>query len=407
MPTWQIITWALIALLFIYALSQIIQAVRISMRTKAAQRTARKTATRRAASLTTPPPAPAAPKPAAPRKDPRLDFSPFRPPKDEDPVLKDALEDDFLPPPIAPAAPRSAAAPRPSFEDDLQAQIDLLSTYDQLAGEFTPPPHEAERPAPAEAEPYNHDSEADFHAPAPEEPAPAVEETAPAADLPPADPQSDLPLDAPAQPVRPPMPDPTTPREADELVLFSGDGAPPTTLWSRHRPAPTPAAPEPPAPPQDEAPIPEDTAQPAPAPAHPAEPQPEPHAAPETPPDSGEDPYPLELELRQFRRELAHMRSDMAEQRERNARLNEALDAQRARNDELENELRALREQVSALLTGQNISPEYNEALLLARGGMGVEELAARCGITVSEAQLVCSMAAAPRGQTGEPHEPQ
>ena len=42
----------------------------------------------------------------------------------------------------------------------------------------------------------------------------------------------------------------------------------------------------------------------------------------------------------------------------------------------------------------QNTSPEYGEALVLARRGLGVEDIAARCGITRAEAELVVSLAA-------------
>ncbi|MCX7945475.1 MAG: DUF2802 domain-containing protein [Hydrogenophilus sp.] len=40
------------------------------------------------------------------------------------------------------------------------------------------------------------------------------------------------------------------------------------------------------------------------------------------------------------------------------------------------------------------ISPEYAEPLTLARRGASPEELVARCGVTLSEAQLICALAA-------------
>ena len=117
----------------------------------------------------------------------------------------------------------------------------------------------------------------------------------------------------------------------------------------------------------------------------------------------------MELELRQFRRELAQMRGAMAEQRQQSVRLTEELGGQRALNDELHREINDLREQLQSLLNGQNISPEYSEPLMLAQRGMGVDELAEHCGISVAEAQLVCSLAASrrPAEQPGEAHEPQ
>lgn len=367
MPTWQTLSWALIAVLFLYAVWQIAQAVRIGSRAKLDQRIARRNDTRRAAQLNTPAADDPSPprskgKSAAARKENRLDFSAYLPPEDEDSSAPEA----------AAQAPEGGEAPAVSphaalrsFDEDLQAEIDLLSTYDQLSSQF---------------EPEDSGSEA-----APSEAPDAAAQTV-----------SDTPGELPLQPPRVPNTDPTMPREADELVLFSGDGAPPTTLWSRS--VPIPHAAEIPAPADEAAP-------PATAAADEAAPD-APQPAPE---QEAASSYPLELELRQFRRELAQMRGAMAEQRQQSARLTEELGGQRALNDELHREINDLREQLQSLLTGQNISPEYSEPLILAQRGMGVDELAEHCGISVAEAQLLCSLAASrrPAEQPGEAHEPQ
>ena len=393
MPTWQIIIWALIAVLFFYAVWQIVQAVHIGSRAKDAQRIARRNDTRRAASLNTPaadadadtpaPPAKRKNKAAKSRKENRLDFSAYLPPED-DPLLNAppaAAEDED-------AAPSASA--RRSFDEDLQAQIDLLSTYDQISSQFDG----AEAPATPSAPHLDADA-------APEDNLDDLDEDD--------DPQTELALDLP--PVQPhlPMTDPTVPREADELVLFSGDGAPPTTLWSRSVPIPhaefTPESSSGPATGHDGFATVETFAAPeASAPEAEAEAASAPSAA-----EASSDAFPLELELRQFRRELAQMRGTMAEQRQQNVRLSEALDDQRTLNNELHREISELREQIQSMLTGQSISPEYSEPLMLAQRGMGVDELAEHCGISVAEAQLVCSLAASRRTaeQPGEAHEPQ
>jgi hypothetical protein len=45
-------------------------------------------------------------------------------------------------------------------------------------------------------------------------------------------------------------------------------------------------------------------------------------------------------------------------------------------------------------------SPEYSEALALARRGLAVDEIAGRCGITRAEAELVAALAAGGRSGT-------
>ncbi len=129
------------------------------------------------------------------------------------------------------------------------------------------------------------------------------------------------------------------------------------------------------------APLPSDVV----APAAPAAPP-----APEAPAAERPDTFALELELQRLRREVGALRA--------------ALDVQQG-------EIGALHETVQRLVdappadsssfedsSGQNASPEYSEALVLARRGLSVEEVAARCGITRAEAELVVSLAA--RGET-------
>ncbi|AWI78539.1 hypothetical protein CEW87_03695 [Parazoarcus communis] len=108
--------------------------------------------------------------------------------------------------------------------------------------------------------------------------------------------------------------------------------------------------------------------------------------APEAPAAERPDTFALELELQRLRREVGALRA--------------ALDVQQG-------EIGALHETVQRLLdappavsnafedsAGQSASPEYSEALVLARRGLSVEEVAARCGITRAEAELVVSLAA-------------
>ncbi|THF63180.1 DUF2802 domain-containing protein [Pseudothauera nasutitermitis] len=67
--------------------------------------------------------------------------------------------------------------------------------------------------------------------------------------------------------------------------------------------------------------------------------------------------------------------------------------------DDLVDSVRTLREQLEANLSGQGVSPEYDEALVFARRGLDAEAIAERCGITVAEAELVRSMTQRGAGQ--------
>jgi hypothetical protein len=96
------------------------------------------------------------------------------------------------------------------------------------------------------------------------------------------------------------------------------------------------------------------------------------------------DVFHIELEVQQLRRELADLRAEFRDQRRELT--------------ELDARIRKQKEPVEANTGSQGVSPEYNEALVYARRGLDVEAIAERCGITVAEAELVCSLA-----RRGEP----
>ncbi len=96
--------------------------------------------------------------------------------------------------------------------------------------------------------------------------------------------------------------------------------------------------------------------------------------------EPGPEAFQRELEAGQLRRELASLQA--------------TVDAQRHEISDLHGELQRLREQLERAEAAQtSSSPEYSEALALARHGMGADVIAARCGITVAEAELVLSIA--------------
>jgi hypothetical protein len=101
----------------------------------------------------------------------------------------------------------------------------------------------------------------------------------------------------------------------------------------------------------------------------------------------GEDRFQLELEVQQLRRDLAQLRAEFADQRRELSELGASVNAQR--------------DQLEAGLANQGVSPEYNEALVFARRGLGVEAIAERCGITLAEAELVVSLARREEDQPG------
>ena len=100
--------------------------------------------------------------------------------------------------------------------------------------------------------------------------------------------------------------------------------------------------------------------------------------------------FALELDLQRLRREVSALRA--------------ALGVQQGEIGALHDEVKRLGERaptppaVNGHSPMQDTSPEYGEALVLARRGLGVEEIASRCDITRAEAELVVSLAA--RGDT-------
>lgn len=93
------------------------------------------------------------------------------------------------------------------------------------------------------------------------------------------------------------------------------------------------------------------------------------------------DAFQLEVEVRRLRRELATLQG--------------VIERQHDEIDGLNLELRSLREQLEQGASTQgNASPEYAEALALAAQGLNADQIAARCGITVAEAELVLSLSA-------------
>lgn len=94
------------------------------------------------------------------------------------------------------------------------------------------------------------------------------------------------------------------------------------------------------------------------------------------------------LEIHQLRREVDALREDLAEQRAETQRVQEALVG--------------LREQLESAVLSQGISPEYNEALVLARRGLDVSDIAERCDISVAEAELVRALAQGGQREEGE-----
>ncbi|MGL1832170.1 DUF2802 domain-containing protein [Rhodocyclaceae bacterium SMB388] len=94
------------------------------------------------------------------------------------------------------------------------------------------------------------------------------------------------------------------------------------------------------------------------------------------------------LVMRQLRNDVDRLQAGLLDACERVSRL-EAM-------------VVGLREQLDAAVATQGVSPAYDEALVFARRGLGVEAIAERCGISVAEAELVRSLAqGGSRGREG------
>ena len=97
--------------------------------------------------------------------------------------------------------------------------------------------------------------------------------------------------------------------------------------------------------------------------------------------------FQLQLEVQQLRRDVAQLRLDQDEQR----RQAQALDQR----------IEAMKTQLEQAMAVPGVAPEYSEALVFARRGLGVDAIAERCGITVSEAELVRALARPGDDDTG------
>lgn len=103
-----------------------------------------------------------------------------------------------------------------------------------------------------------------------------------------------------------------------------------------------------------------------------------PRSQPETD-ELAEESFKLALEVRQLRRDIAQLRDEADAQRGEMAELRAIIDRQS--------------QQIEATKAAQNVSPIYGEALALAQRGMAADVIAERCSISVSEAELVRSLA--------------
>lgn len=90
-----------------------------------------------------------------------------------------------------------------------------------------------------------------------------------------------------------------------------------------------------------------------------------------------------------------------------NSRLRQELLAQKeltgVQQQEIERlieDLTRLRDEAERMRAQPTSSPEYSEAMVLAAQGLNAEMIAARCGITLAEAELVLSLARRGESQT-------
>ncbi|MBB4014475.1 DUF2802 domain-containing protein [Niveibacterium umoris] len=85
------------------------------------------------------------------------------------------------------------------------------------------------------------------------------------------------------------------------------------------------------------------------------------------------------------------------------ARLRFQVEALEAAQTSLREEMDAMREsfeaEIGALRNARSVSPQYGEAVALAQRGFETAAIAERCGISVSEAELVAALARGARTQ--------
>jgi len=59
---------------------------------------------------------------------------------------------------------------------------------------------------------------------------------------------------------------------------------------------------------------------------------------------------------------------------------------------QLRSEVAALKEELKLIKAARRVSPQYNEAMMLAQRGMDAQSVADQCGISVGEAELVLAL---------------
>lgn len=59
---------------------------------------------------------------------------------------------------------------------------------------------------------------------------------------------------------------------------------------------------------------------------------------------------------------------------------------------QLRSEVAALKEELKLIKAARRVSPQYNEAMMLAQRGMDAQSIADHCGISVGEAELVLAL---------------
>ena len=109
-------------------------------------------------------------------------------------------------------------------------------------------------------------------------------------------------------------------------------------------------------------------------------------SAPEKVKEAPLDSFAIELELQRLRLEISTLRETVDVQQKE-------IDSLRAKNPATTR----IEATIPSVTQEPDMSPEYDEALALARRGIMADVIASRCGITRAEADLVASLAA--RGQ--------
>lgn len=124
--------------------------------------------------------------------------------------------------------------------------------------------------------------------------------------------------------------------------------------------------------------------------------------------DAGPAPVPAPLEMRTETLTQSPPGQSRAERETFDAlvelaRLRFQVEAMEAAQTGLREEFAALREslesEIASLRNARSVSPQYGEAVVLAQRGLETAAIAERCGISVSEAELVAALARGTRTQ--------